>query len=106
MNETDGSITPEITEADDTALSEEIASLVDRLRRGERIEPEDLDGPFGDKLRLLPPTIWMISELTVPEPQDVDLGTLNYFRILRQAGRGGMGVVDEAERSHLAVGRP
>ena len=103
MNETDGSITPEITEADDTALSEEIASLVDRLRRGERIDPEDLDGPYGDKLRLLLPTIWMMSDLTVPEPQDVDLGTLDDFRILREAGRGGMGVVYEAEQ--ISLGR-
>ncbi len=101
MNEPDGSITPEITEADDPALAEEIAALVDRLRRGERIEPDDLDGPLGDELRLLLPTIRMMSELAVPEPQDVDLGTLGDFRILREAGRGGMGVVYEAVQVSL-----
>ena len=100
----------------DLALAEWIEGLAERLQAGEPVDLEACarDHPeWADRLRTLLPTIAMMAELGHSQVRDgsrtqtprcgmdATTGLLGDFRILREVGRGGMGVVYEAEQLSL-----
>src|SRR5689334_21141485 len=77
-------------------------------------EPPDLERllrehpEHAEELRRLLPTVLMLADLSRPESQggapefgNLPRGELGDFRIVREVGRGGMGVVYEAEQVSL-----
>jgi serine/threonine protein kinase/tetratricopeptide (TPR) repeat protein len=88
-----------------------VEELTARIQAGEAIDveaflqahPED-----AEQLRRLLPALFLLAEVSGPEggtapaaaPGD-ELGELGDFRLLREVGRGGMGIVYEAEQVSL-----
>ena len=87
-------------EQGDAELAELAAELGERLRRGEAVDLADYDDRV-DQLRELLPTIEMMTKLPFPATPIASLGCLGDFRIVREVGRGGMGVVYEAVQVSL-----
>ncbi len=83
---------------EDAALAERAAALAERLRRGEAVDLDDCD---GEELRNLLPTIRMMAGWSKQSPAKTDLRHLGDFRIVRELGRGGMGIVYEAVQMSL-----
>src|SRR4051794_1554148 len=100
---------------DDSLLAEWAAELADRVRAGEPVDLEELARKHPDRagaLRRLVPAMALMVDLGhsaargTPAPHPVpsglepaeELGVLGDFRLVRQIGRGGMGVVYEAEQ--------
>jgi serine/threonine protein kinase len=95
-------------------LSEE---FLERIRRGERVTPEDYAAQhpeLADEILALFPALLMMEDLgdatldptgsLADEPSiavGAMAGRLGEFRLLREVGRGGMGVVYEAEQESL-----
>ncbi|MGQ0636206.1 MAG: serine/threonine protein kinase [Planctomycetaceae bacterium] len=93
-----------------------IEELTEQVKRGERI---DLDAvvaahpEYADDLRKVLPTLELLAEVgpsaaraafdagARPAVADAIWGTLGDFRIVREIGRGGMGVVYEAQQISL-----
>jgi eukaryotic-like serine/threonine-protein kinase len=104
-----------VTPAATRSPTDELAELIDRLtacaQAGEPIDPEAViaEHPqFADRLRRLLPALALLADcsraaaggpLTVGAPQP--LGELGDFRLVREVGRGAMGVVYEAEQLSL-----
>jgi serine/threonine protein kinase/Tfp pilus assembly protein PilF len=100
----------------DALVAELIEELASRLRAGEPVDLEQViqEHPNqADRLRQLLPTIQVLAELgrsgvsgsaplLVSEPDPLS-STLGDFRIRREIGRGGMGIVYEAEQ--ISLGR-
>jgi WD40 repeat protein/serine/threonine protein kinase len=84
----------------DAALAERAAALAERLRRGEDVDADDCD---SEELRKLLPTIRMMAGCSKPSARKFGLSQLGDFRIVREVGRGGMGIVYEAVQ--LSLGR-
>src|SRR5262245_54682774 len=93
---------------DDPVLVQWVEAIKARLEAGEPVDLEDYrrqDPERAERLRRLLPAIGMMADLArAPEPglsQSFGLGsasilgpgTLGDFRIIREVGRGGMGVV-------------
>jgi serine/threonine protein kinase len=100
----------------DTGLAALLDELTDRLHAGEAVDLEAIIGLHPDHagpLRQLLPALEMMGELKrsaardvgsiAPPDQDPRLETsvLGDFRIVREVGRGGMGVVYEAQQLSL-----
>jgi WD40 repeat protein len=102
----------------DPVLDNLLDEFAHKLQAGERVDPETFaqDHPErAHELRRVLPAIQVLAELASAEPGaagsgkccglggDLADGRLGDFRILREIGRGGMGVVYEAEQ--LSLGR-
>jgi WD40 repeat protein/serine/threonine protein kinase len=84
-----------LTERDDIELAELVAEIGERLRRGEKVLPEDY--PHNARtLRELLPTIKLMADLPTAASVYPELGHLDDFRLIREVSHGGMGVVYEA----------
>jgi serine/threonine protein kinase/Tfp pilus assembly protein PilF len=98
----------------DPALAELVEELTARLKAGEAV---DLDAWLtqrpeqADELRRLFPMLRLLAdlsrsgEMSVPPAlcEDALTGTLGDFRLIREVGRGGMGIVYEAKQ--ISLGR-
>src|SRR3954462_948325 len=95
------SVTPESSERDPVEmLAEEYFA---RQRRGERPtvdEYADRHPAMAERIRRLFPTLALLEEFVPPAPPGPPDG-LGEFRVLRELGRGGMGVVYEAVQEPL-----
>jgi len=96
----------------DPALADVMEALAERVQRGEAIDAEALlrEHPdYAEQLERLLPAVQLMAALSASAPADVgplpggdaSPGTLGDYRIVREAGRGGMGVVYEAEQISL-----
>jgi len=111
------SVRPSVLGSDiDPAVAELIEDLVTRLQAGEAVDVAAVIAAHpqhADQLRRLLPAVEALAQLgrsasaedAAPPPVRTDgeqaTGTLGDFRLIRQVGRGGMGIVYEAEQVSL-----
>jgi serine/threonine protein kinase/tetratricopeptide (TPR) repeat protein len=96
--------------------SAELAEIVDflaaRVQSGIPLDPEQIAAEFpefADDLRQILPAVGLLGALSQSQdslgvgtgPPDVLTGTLGDYQIVREVGRGGMGIVYEAEQISL-----
>jgi serine/threonine protein kinase/Flp pilus assembly protein TadD len=93
----------------ESLLAQVTDEFLERQARGEQPDIEDYAARYPDLASVLRPTLAALRLVAgSPAPPDADgepqiLGTLGDFRILREVGRGGMGIVYEAEQ--ISLGR-
>jgi WD40 repeat protein/serine/threonine protein kinase len=94
----------------DRLAAEVVAEITDRLHAGERVDVEAYIArhpELADRLRCLLPALALLDRFSSSGPAAGDgeslCGTLGDFRLVREVGRGGMGVVYEAEQ--ISLGR-
>jgi serine/threonine protein kinase len=110
MNRSNSQLDPAVRA--DPALAEVVEELTARLKAGEAV---DLDAwlaerpVYADELRRLLPMLRLLADLScsggarapaIP-PEEVASGLLGDFLILREVGKGGMGIVYEAKQISL-----
>ena len=99
--------------AADPALAELVERLTARLQAGDAVDLDAIaanHSEYADRLRQLLPALEVLADLgrsaeheaapSGPDPL-AELGVLGDFRIVREVGRGGMGVVYEARQLSL-----
>jgi serine/threonine protein kinase/Flp pilus assembly protein TadD len=109
---------PEQAGSADQALGVLIDELTSRLQAGQVVDVPAFLGAHPEhaqRLQQLLPALQMLADvgrspaagcaegLVPPDPNDAAVGTLGDFRLLREVGRGGMGVVYEAVQ--ISLGR-
>ena len=95
--------------ADEDRLDETLNEIATRLQRGDAVDIDEYIDQFpehADRLRRFVPGILALVDLghtdaTQGSDEVASIGQLGDFRILREVGRGGMGVVYEAEQVSL-----
>ena len=99
--------------AADPALAELVERLTARLQAGEAVDADAIAAnqpEYADRLRQLLPALEVLADLGRSAGHEAaasgpdalaELGVLGDFRIVREVGRGGMGVVYEAEQVSL-----
>src|SRR5262245_62065030 len=96
----------------DPAVAELLEQLADRVQAGETIDPDELaraHPQHAEQLRRLLPAVQVLALMErsavtgtfPPNEGDPLAGTLGDFRLIREVGRGGMGIVYEAEQISL-----
>jgi tetratricopeptide (TPR) repeat protein/predicted Ser/Thr protein kinase len=98
-------------DAIDQAVADVVAEITERLQAGQDVDVEAYIArcpAAAERIRRLVPALQALEALT-PTPAEggdregAPLGTLGDFRMIREVGRGGMGVVYEAEQ--ISLGR-
>src|SRR5262245_25999838 len=98
-----------MTAADSDELARLMDDLTERVQAGEAVDVAAVlrDHPDrADELQRLLPALQLLADVAPPPRPDADVepaGRLGDFRLLREIGRGGMGIVYEAEQ--LSLGR-
>jgi serine/threonine protein kinase/Flp pilus assembly protein TadD len=98
--------------SEDLLLARLVGDVAERLRVGESVDLESVirEHPqYGDELRKLVPAVAALAELDATQAQTSNgsasrpemEGTIGEFHLLREVGRGGMGIVYEAEQLSL-----
>jgi serine/threonine protein kinase/Flp pilus assembly protein TadD len=85
-------------------LDELLEQLGNRLQAGERLDLEAVVREYprhADDLRCYFPALRILTGLKHSSEEPAGLGELGDFRILREVGKGGMGIVYEAEQVSL-----
>src|SRR5262249_37282055 len=93
----------------DPILDDLIDAFAARLQTGEPVDPEAYAREHPERaeaLRRILPAMMVLAELgrlEATQPPEEGAGTLGDFRIVREIGRGGMGIVYEADQ--ISLGR-
>ena len=89
-----------LSEAGESELADLVAEIGERLRRGEKVRPDDYPRN-AETVRDLLPTLKTMADLPTATRVSPELRSLGDFRLLREVSRGGMGVVYEAVQVSL-----